>query len=230
MRTACSTARASGEAGTASDWPWPGRWPTPRGAGCAWSSRRPLPSSCSWSSRRHGAHRDCRALTVGRAPACRPLRSVTEMPSPDATIADELRPMTFPPGHRHRRAPGRDRAVPDLEPRPLGADPGVARVGRPRHGAVGRRVASTSPSSSASTWPRRWRPAGVLPAGLGPHHPRLLPLAPAPARRDVRRAPGLAARRRARSPSASSGSCSSTPCARCSPSRSPPPSSSPSTA
>ena len=66
--------------------------------------------------------------------------------------------LTYPEVDRHRCAAGRHRAVPGLQPRPQRADPGADR----RHAGDGtstsrRRSRRTSPSSSACTWPPRWR-------------------------------------------------------------------------
>ena len=68
-------------------------------------------------------------------------------------------------GHRHRARPGRDRAVPGLEPRALGARARVDRrkLGDARHPVLAggqRDRRSTWPTSSPCTAPPRWRCCG----------------------------------------------------------------------
>ena len=59
----------------------------------------------------------------------------------------------LPAGHRPRRAAGRHRAVPGVEPRPLGAAARPVRLGQPGQGPVPAPSRSSWPSSSACTWP-----------------------------------------------------------------------------
>ena len=107
--------------------------------------------------------------------------------------------------------------------------PGLARLGQPGQGPVRRRVVLPRlPRRPARR--HRHRPARLLPGRLGPHHRRLPPHAADPAHRDARRAPGLAARRRDDPRRDHRPRLRALRCAPCSPSRSPPRSSSRSTA
>ena len=112
----------------------------------------------------------------------------------------------LPAGRGHRPAARRHRTVPGLQPRPLGAGPGVhrRRLAAPGH-RIGQLVQSDQPVFGVHrrvACGHRGRAADLLPPRLGPDHPRLRPHPAAQPRRTAHRGhpagrtPGLAASHR----------------------------------